>query len=89
MLVVLLFLIYPNYEHLIKVLRILLIIFVRLFIWIGGLILLQDTEIYFIASIITLLFFSLDIYWLSVTFINFNKKMIKITVKYIKKNNLH
>ena len=79
-------LVFPNFEWLIRILKLCSILFVRLIIWINGLVLMHNTEFFNIILVCTTLFLSLDIFWITVIIGNIFKNLAKKTIQYIKKN---
>ena len=79
-------LIYPNYDWIVRILKLASILFVRLFVWINGLVLMHNTELFTTLLVITLLFISLDVFWITIIVGNMLKKVATKTVQYIKKN---
>jgi len=76
--------IYPNYNWITRILRAGSIIFVRLWVWIFGLKIMYSTEYFNIILLYTIIFITLDMYWLSIIYNNFKKRNTVIQ-KYIKK----
>jgi hypothetical protein len=79
-------LIYPNYDWVVRILKLASILFVRLNVWINGFILMYNTDMFTTLIIFTLLFVSLDIYWVTIIVGNMMKNVAIKTVQYIKKN---
>jgi hypothetical protein len=79
-------LIFPKYEWIIRILKLAAILFVRLFIWINGLVIMFNSELFTVLLCFTLLFVSLDIFWITIIIGNIIKSLAVKTVQYIKKN---
>ena len=62
------------------------IICVRSLIWINGLVLMHNTEYFYTLLLFTMLFVSLDIFWVTILVGNILKSTAVKTVNYIKKN---
>ena len=79
-------LVFPNYDWVVRILKLISIIFVRLFVWINSLILMYNTEYFYIILIFMIGFISLDIFWITIIIGNMLKNIAIKTVQYIKKN---
>jgi hypothetical protein len=82
--------IFPNNNKLIKIInyyRLFSIIFIRFWIWLGGLYMFTNCFLYTTMCYSLIMFFSLDLYWTILIIKNLNKK-IELPQKYVKINKL-